>query len=155
MGPMANVLQSSVRISSWLSQIVVSHVRLTSTPQFSFFSVRTITCKMTDSAVSELQSDIQKVLGLLCALLYWSAFSRTATKGNLTDQDIVRTILESNSHAHSSQDEGIFLQSKWHKWYYWRKLHTVNNTNCQPTAHHKFTWGGGPNKLQEKGTPRH
>jgi len=57
--------------------------------------------------MSELQSEIQKLLCLLCAPLYWSAFSHSAKKKNLTDQDIVKTILELNSDAHSSQDEDI------------------------------------------------
>jgi len=46
-----------------------------------------------------------------------------ATKRNLTDQDIVKTILESNSDAHSSQDEDISLYSN-------SDIYDITDANC-------------------------
>ena len=55
----------------------------------------------------------QKVLGLVCAPeLHLSAFSSMATRRNLTDQDITELILETDSDAHSSENEDIPAQNE-------------------------------------------
>jgi len=49
----------------------------------------------------------QKVLGLVYSELRQSALSSMVTRRNLTDRDITELITQSDSDAHSSEDEDI------------------------------------------------
>jgi hypothetical protein len=101
-----------VRIYLWFWQIVISHLCL----NFNF-TVQSLICQnnmQQDRQCRCLKHDqIFKKCGVCCMPFSLSAFSHMATNRNLTGQDCMVTILESNSDAHSSQDERHF-SSQWH-----------------------------------------
>jgi len=110
---------------------------------------RATTCNRPGSAEDQIMIR-QKVLGLVYAKLRLSAFSSMATSRNLTDQDITELIPQSDSDAHSSEDEDISAHndSDTGDTTETNIKQCTANTKCRPIVPvvHKFT--GGPRGLR-------
>jgi len=110
MGPEANVLLPAVTISSLLFWTVGSHICPSSTEP-SQFPLEAITCHTPGNAEAWITNWVIK---------YWvcCALNCMTTSRNVTDWDVTKLELESDSDVHLSEDEG--------RWHYWHKLHRVD-----------------------------
>jgi hypothetical protein len=110
---------------------------------------RATICNRSDSAEDQITIR-QKVLGLVYAELRLSAFSSMATRRNLTDRDITELIPQSDSDAHSSEDEDISAHNDSDAC---DTIETnikqcTDNTKCRPTIPVVQRFTRGPSGLQ-------
>jgi hypothetical protein len=144
MGPEANVLLPAVTISSLLFWTVGSRICPSSTEP-SQFPLEAITCHTPGNAEAWITNWVIKYW--VCCVLNCMTTSR-----NVTDWDVTKLELESDSDVHLSEDEGISSQSdadttdiNFTEW--------TDNINCWSTAPvvHKFT--GGPSVSRQREPP--
>jgi len=89
------------------------------------------------------------VVGLVYAKLHQSASSSVATRRNLTDQAITELIPQSDSDAHSLQDEDISAHNDGDRGDTTETNITksTDNTSCQSTVPVVQRFAGGPSGL--------
>jgi len=139
MGWQANILQSPVRIASWLMEC---RFMLMSIFNSTLESVPCHSLNMRQARHGRWWTMIsQKVLGLVRAELVQNTICSTATRTNLTDQDITELILEFESDPDTGDSTGTNL-TQW-----------TDNTNCRPTVPVVCKFMGGPSGLRQIQTP--